>query len=85
MRGWLSSGAYLLNIMWSDRQVRGSPFKVNVSARGDASKVTCNGDGLVMGIMGREIRSTIDARRAGPGNRGGSPTAKRQSAAHVFP
>ena len=56
-----------------------------MSARGDASKVTCNGDGLVMGIMGREIRSTIDARRAGPGNRGGSPTAKRQSAAHVFP
>ena len=40
------AGAYLLNIMWSERQVRGSPFKVNVIAHSDASKVVCTGDGL---------------------------------------
>ncbi len=60
-------GAYLLNIMWSDRQVRGSPFKVNVTAQSDASKVMCTGEGLKMGIMGKEIKSVIDTRRAGPG------------------
>ncbi len=53
--------------MWSDRQVRGSPFKVNVVAASDASKVICTGEGLKVGIMGREIKSTIDTRRAGPG------------------
>ena len=61
-------GAYLLNIMWSDRQVRGSPFKVNVVASSDASKVVCTGEGLKMGIMGKEIKSVIDTRRAGPGS-----------------
>ena len=37
-------GAYLLNITWSDRQVKGSPFKVNVIATGDASKVVAIGE-----------------------------------------
>ncbi|KAK2172345.1 hypothetical protein NP493_968g02016 [Ridgeia piscesae] len=60
-------GAYLLSITWSDRQVRGSPFKVSICASSDASKVDCSGDGLKTGIMGREIKSTIDARQAGPG------------------
>ena len=63
----LFSGAYLLTIMWSDRQVQGSPFKVNVPSHSDATKVVCTGDGLRVGIVGREIRSTIDTRRAGPG------------------
>lgn len=60
-------GGYLLTIAWSGRQVRGSPFKVNVTASGDANKVTCSGEGLKMGIMGREIKSVIDTRKAGPG------------------
>jgi filamin len=61
------AGAYLLNIQWSDRQVRGSPFKVNVVPGSDASKVTCDGEGLRTGIMGREIKAIIDTRKAGPG------------------
>lgn len=61
------TGAYLLNIQWSDRQVRGSPFKVNVVPGSDASKVVCDGEGLRTGIMGREIKATIDTRKAGPG------------------
>ena len=56
-----------MNIQWSDRQVRGSPFKVNVVAASDASKVVCTGEGLKVGIMGKEIKSVIDTRRAGPG------------------
>ncbi|XP_023932625.1 filamin-C [Lingula anatina] len=62
-----SAGAYLLNIQWSHRQVKGAPFKVNVSAGGDASKVVASGEGLRTGIMSKEIKSIIDTRRAGPG------------------
>lgn len=43
---------------------------MNVSAgteSGDASRVVCSGAGLQGGVVGREIRSWIDTRRAGPG------------------
>ena len=53
--------------MWSDRQVRGSPYKVTVTDQCDASKVVCSGEGLTQGIVGKEIKSIIDTRRAGPG------------------
>lgn len=33
----------------------------------DATKVLCSGEGLRHGVVGREIRSWIDTRRAGPG------------------
>lgn len=62
-----SPGAYLLNVMWSDRQVKGCPLKVMVSAVCDASKVLCSGSGLGIGTVGKDIRSFIDTRRAGPG------------------
>ncbi|XP_066943284.1 filamin-A isoform X1 [Macrobrachium rosenbergii] len=60
-------GAYLLNVMWSDRQVRGCPLKVNVESVADASRVVCSGEGLRHGMVGHEIKSFIDTRRAGPG------------------
>ncbi|XP_046393064.1 filamin-A isoform X2 [Ischnura elegans] len=71
-------GPHLLNVMWSDRQVRGCPLKVVVSpalsAVGDSSagateaaQVVCSGEGLKAGVLGQEIRSFIDTRRAGPG------------------
>ncbi|CAH1781771.1 unnamed protein product [Owenia fusiformis] len=60
-------GAYLLNIKWSEHRVHGSPFKVSVNSLSDATKVLASGDGLKMGIMGQQIRSQIDTRRAGPG------------------
>lgn len=62
-----STGAYLLNVMWSDQQVPGSPFKVNVLPSGDSSKVVCIGDGLTTGILGREINAIVDTRKAGLG------------------
>ncbi|KAB7497586.1 Filamin-A [Armadillidium nasatum] len=61
------AGLYLLNVMWSDRQVRGCPLKVNVESVADATKVVCSGDGLKHGMVGQEIKSFIDTRRAGPG------------------
>lgn len=60
-------GAYLLNVMWSDRQVRGCPLKVQVIAACDAQKVLCSGDGLRGGTVGKEIKAFIDTRKAGPG------------------
>jgi hypothetical protein len=53
--------------MWSNRQVRGSPFKVTVSSGSTASKVVCSGEGLRGGIFGEAITASIDARRAGSG------------------
>ncbi|KAK3891382.1 hypothetical protein Pcinc_004729 [Petrolisthes cinctipes] len=63
----LIPGAYLLNVMWSDRQVRGCPLKVNVESVADASRVVCSGEGLRHGMVGQDIKSFIDTRRAGPG------------------
>ncbi|CAM4758481.1 unnamed protein product [Rotaria magnacalcarata] len=64
-------GAYLLSITWAERQVRGSPFKVNVlphaNMHNSASRVICSGDGLRMGILGKDIKCVIDTRGAGPG------------------
>ncbi|XP_049948482.1 filamin-A [Schistocerca serialis cubense] len=60
-------GTYLLNVMWSERQVKGCPLKINITAVADASRVVCSGDGLRIGTVGKEIRSFIDTRRAGPG------------------
>jgi filamin len=41
--------------------------QVGASSQGDASKVICSGDGLRVGTVGKDIRSFIDTRRAGPG------------------
>jgi len=40
---------------------------IQIGAIGDASKVICTGDGLRVGTVGKDIRSFIDTRRAGPG------------------
>lgn len=59
-----------LRVTWAGRLVKGCPLTVKVSAggeSGDASRVVCSGAGLAGGVVGREIRSWIDTRRAGPG------------------
>jgi len=61
------AGNYLLNVMWSGRQVKRCPLKVAVSTSTNSTKVMCSGDGLKGGTVGRDIRSFIDTRRAGPG------------------
>ena len=60
-------GTYLLNVLWSERQVKGCPLKVAIAAASDAAAVVCSGEGLRIGTVGKEIRSFIDTRRAGPG------------------
>lgn len=60
-------GAYLLNVMWSERQVKGCPLKVTVAASCDASRVLCSGEGLRGGTVGKEIKAFIDTRKGGPG------------------
>lgn len=53
--------------MWSERQVKGCPLKVTVTAACDSQKVLCSGDGLRGGTVGKEIKAFIDTRKAGPG------------------
>ncbi|KAG5896802.1 hypothetical protein JTB14_032047 [Gonioctena quinquepunctata] len=60
-------GNYLLSVLWAGRPVKGCPLIVEAKGGADASKVLCSGEGLRQGVVGREIRSWIDTRRAGPG------------------
>lgn len=60
-------GNYLLSVLWAGKPVKGCPLTVEAKGGADASKVLCSGEGLRQGVVGREIRSWIDTRRAGPG------------------
>lgn len=62
-----SSGPLNLSVKWNNRLVKGCPLTVQVGTSTDATKVLCSGEGLRQGVVGREIRSWIDTRRAGPG------------------
>ncbi|XP_043285268.1 filamin-B [Venturia canescens] len=63
----LTSESLLMTVSWNGRQLKGCPLQINVTSAADASRVVCSGDGLKHGIVGQEIRSFIDTRRAGPG------------------
>eukprot|EP00096_Caligus_rogercresseyi_P013172 TRINITY_DN5849_c0_g1_i1.p1 TRINITY_DN5849_c0_g1~~TRINITY_DN5849_c0_g1_i1.p1 ORF type:complete len:945 (-),score=251.50 TRINITY_DN5849_c0_g1_i1:1000-3834(-) len=60
-------GTYLLSVHWSGRQVKGCPLRITAESSGKESKVLCAGEGLRMGTLGKDIRSFIDTRQAGPG------------------
>ncbi len=60
-------GTYLLNVLWSGRQVAGCPLKIMAESGGVNKTVVCSGDGLRFGQLGKDIRSFIDTRKAGPG------------------
>ncbi|XP_055380209.1 filamin-A isoform X2 [Condylostylus longicornis] len=62
-----SSGPLTLTVKWNGRIVKGCPLNVAVGSSVDSSKVICSGEGLRHGIVGKEIKSWIDTRRAGPG------------------
>ena len=57
----------MLSINWSERQVTGSPFKVNVVASTQPQNVRCTGDALSRAIALKQSEATIDVREAGPG------------------
>jgi filamin len=60
-------GNYQLHVAWGGRPVPGCPITIQIGAIGDSNKVICTGDGLRVGTVGKDIRSFIDTRRAGPG------------------
>ncbi|XP_055852874.1 filamin-A isoform X2 [Episyrphus balteatus] len=62
-----SSGSLTLSVKWNGRLVKGCPLTVAVGSSMDASKVIASGEGLRHGVVGKEIKSWIDTRRAGPG------------------
>lgn len=62
-----SQGPLNLNVKWGGRIIKGCPFTITVGSSVDASKVKCSGEGLRHGIVGQQIKSWIDTRRAGPG------------------
>lgn len=62
-----TSEPLLMTVSWNGRQLKGCPLQISVSSAADATRVVCSGQGLKYGVVGQEIRSFIDTRRAGPG------------------
>lgn len=60
-------GKYELEVLWDGKQVRGSPFHVDVTTAGEAEHITVDAQSLRLGIVHDEVKTTIDTRRAGPG------------------
>ncbi|XP_072180016.1 filamin-A-like [Diadema setosum] len=61
-------GTYLLHLTWSDRQVVGSPFKVNIQGDSHAERVKASGGALKMLVSNQTSRLVIDGREAGDGD-----------------
>jgi filamin len=57
-------GPHNIVVLYSDHQVRGSPFTAIVY---DPSKVVVSGDGLSGGITGEKAEFTVNTEEAGPG------------------
>ncbi|XP_014219845.1 filamin-A isoform X2 [Copidosoma floridanum] len=62
-----TSDPLLMTVSWNGRQLKGCPLQISVSNAADSSRVVCSGQGLKYGVVGQEIKSFIDTRRAGPG------------------
>jgi hypothetical protein len=55
-------------VEWSGFQVPGSPFKVNITTKGNSDKVKVEGPGLRGGFVGQELRAVVDTTDAGNGS-----------------
>lgn len=62
-----SQGPLNLTVKWGGRLIKGCPFTIAIGSSIDATKVKCSGEGLRHGVVGQQIKSWIDTRRAGPG------------------
>ncbi|GAB6018892.1 hypothetical protein CHUAL_000550 [Chamberlinius hualienensis] len=58
---------YLMTVLWSGKSVKGCPVKINVVTVANANRVICAGDGLQGGVVGKELKTFIDTRKAGSG------------------
>nr|XP_056708855.1 filamin-B isoform X2 [Euleptes europaea] len=60
-------GEYLVNILFEEVHIPGSPFKADVEIPFDASKVVATGPGLEHGKVGEAGLLNVDCSEAGPG------------------
>ncbi|TMS19569.1 Filamin-B [Larimichthys crocea] len=60
-------GDYLVNILFEEVHIPGSPFKADVQMPFDPSKVVASGSGLKRGKVGETSVVNVDCSRAGPG------------------
>ncbi|XP_061474310.1 filamin-B isoform X4 [Rhineura floridana] len=61
-------GEYLVNILFEDVHIPGSPFRADIEMPFDASKVIATGPGLEHGKVGEAGLLHVDCSEAGPGN-----------------
>ncbi|XP_041835805.1 filamin-B isoform X2 [Melanotaenia boesemani] len=60
-------GDYLVNILFENIHIPGSPFRADVQMPFDPSKVVASGSGLKKGKVGETSVVNVDCSRAGPG------------------
>ncbi|XP_043934724.1 filamin-B isoform X2 [Protopterus annectens] len=60
-------GDYLINILFEEIHIPGSPFRADVSLPFDPSKVVASGPGLERGKVGEAGLLNVDCSKAGPG------------------
>ncbi|XP_045932536.1 filamin-B isoform X1 [Micropterus dolomieu] len=60
-------GDYLVNILFEEVHIPGSPFKADVQMPFDPTKVVASGSGLKRGKVGETSVVNVDCSRAGPG------------------
>ncbi|KAM9362097.1 filamin B a [Symphorus nematophorus] len=60
-------GDYLVNILFEEVHIPGSPFKADIQMPFDPSKVVASGSGLKRGKVGETSVVNVDCSRAGPG------------------
>ncbi|XP_032892502.1 filamin-B isoform X2 [Amblyraja radiata] len=61
------AGEYLVNILFEEVNIPGSPFKADITLPFDPSKVTTSGPGLERGKVGEAGLVNVDCSKAGPG------------------
>eukprot|EP00731_Ephydatia_muelleri_P012451 Em0006g1345a len=61
-------GVHTINVQFNSKPVKDSPFKVNISAGFDASKVKVTGPGLLGGCVREPLNLIIDSGGAGQGS-----------------
>uniref|UniRef100_A0A8C9R1D2 Filamin B n=1 Tax=Scleropages formosus TaxID=113540 RepID=A0A8C9R1D2_SCLFO len=60
-------GEYLVNILFEDVRIPGSPFHADIQMPFDPSKVVASGPGLQRGKVGEPAMVNVDCSKAGPG------------------
>ncbi|XP_072136559.1 filamin-B isoform X1 [Mobula birostris] len=61
------AGEYLVNILFEEVHIPGSPFKADVTLPFDPTQVTASGPGLERGKVGEAGLINVDCSKAGPG------------------